>query len=445
MAAARYWRLVGIEAFAGGDLELSEIAMFSGATRIDGAATLTSSHVPVAGSLTGLGDGDTSTSCRFLAADVSSSGFFLQWDYGTVVDCSEVKLGATASVAMFLHAATLLRGTDAGWVVVASIAGAVFPGSNALTASTSGGVAPTTWNPNDKGTGAVLSNGNLTLVGTQSVGWARSAYGATAGKYYWEISSTGSRFPFLGIARPNATLGAQIGENADNWAFYGPAPYKGHNKVYQAYGTKWLSSAQVVGVALDMDAGTIELFMNGASMGVMYSGVTGAIHACSTGDTDSGTSNCTANFGASPFAYEPPPGHTRGFGASFIKLPVTAAPRLRTASGGIAVAAASDIPAFGTSTAGRPKLARDVEHGGPGTIYGTTKTKGTPNLPTKARVVLLHQRSKLPVRETWSDPVTGAFAFTGIDTAQQFLTLAEDAAGNFRPVAANRLTPEVLP
>ena len=91
-------------------------------------------------------------------------------------------------------------------------------------------------------------------------------------------------------------------------------------------------------------------------------------------------------------------------------------------------------------------MARDIEFGGQGTIYGTTKTKGSPaNVPAKARVVLLHQRSKLPVRETWSDPVTGSFAFTGIDTTQQFLTLAEDAAGNFRPVAANRLAPEVLP
>ena len=59
-------------------------------------------------------------------------------------------------------------------------------------------------------------------------------------------------------------------------------------------------------------------------------------------------------------------------------------------------------------------------------------------------MVLLHQRSKLPVRETWSDPVTGYFEFRGIDTNQQFLTLAEDVDGNFRPVAANRLTPEVL-
>ena len=108
------------------------------------------------------------------------------------------------------------------------------------------------------------------------------------------------------------------------------------------------------------------------------------------------------------------------------------------------IAASAPVPAFSTLRVDA-QVARDVEHGGPGTIYGTTKTKGTPNLPTKARVVLLHQRSKLPVRETWSDPTTGYFEFRGIDTNQQFLTLAEDADGTYRPVAANRLTPEVLP
>ena len=115
-------------------------------------------------------------------------------------------------------------------------------------------------------------------------------------------------------------------------------------------------------------------------------------------------------------------------------------PTVRTA---VQIAASAPVPTFSTRRAAPLQLARDVEVGGPGTIYGTTKTKGTPNLPTKARVVLLHQRSKLPVREVWSDPTTGDFAFEGIDTRQEFLTLAEDAAGNFRPVAASRLVPEV--
>lgn len=99
-----------------------------------------------------------------------------------------------------------------------------------------------------------------------------------------------------------------------------------------------------------------------------------------------------------------------------------------------------------TVATGRQQLAVDLQFGGSGRIWGTTKIKGaagTPDAPARSRVVLLHQRSKLPVREVWSDPITGAFVFEGIDTTQQFLTLAEDAAGNFRPVAASRLAPEV--
>ena len=118
---------------------------------------------------------------------------------------------------------------------------------------------------------------------------------------------------------------------------------------------------------------------------------------------------------------------------------------MHTAASAAQIAASTPVPAFSTRRAASLQLARDVEFGGLGTIFGTTKTKGTPNAPTKSRVVLLHQRSKLPVRETWSHPTTGYFEFRGVDVNQQFLTLAEDAAGAFRPVAANRLTPEVLP
>ena len=91
-------------------------------------------------------------------------------------------------------------------------------------------------------------------------------------------------------------------------------------------------------------------------------------------------------------------------------------------------------------------MVRDVEFGGAGRIFGTTKSKASPsNLPTKARVVLLHQRSKLLVRETWSDPDTGDYSFDGLDLRQEFLALAEDAGGNFRAVAAQRLLPGDTP
>jgi len=111
---------------------------------------------------------------------------------------------------------------------------------------------------------------------------------------------------------------------------------------------------------------------------------------------------------------------------------------------GVIAAATAPVASHTAAQPSHSLLARDIEFGGQARIWGTTKTKGSPNTPTHARVVLLHQRSKLPVRETWSDPTTGYFEFRGIDTNQQFLALAEDAEGHFRPVAANRLTPEVL-
>lgn len=110
------------------------------------------------------------------------------------------------------------------------------------------------------------------------------------------------------------------------------------------------------------------------------------------------------------------------------------------------VAASAPSASHASPPPSRIAFARDIEFGGAGRVWGTTKIKALPsNLPTKARVVLLHQRSKLPVRETWSDPVTGFFVFDGIDTRQEFITLAEHAAGLFLPVAANKLVPEALP
>lgn len=177
-------------------------------------------------------------------------------------------------------------------------------------------------------------------------------------------------------------------------------------------------------IATNVRVGGTEAF---GSYSSWYNGYLAHIRA------DRGVARHTANF-TPPSA--PFPASAGVF--TFDELPISAG-----GGGRGLIAASADIPSQSMMSVG-VQMTRDVEVGGGGTIYGTTKTKGTPNLPTKARVVLLHQRSKLPVREAWSDPVTGAFAFTGIDTTQQFLTLAEDAEGHFRPVAANRLTPEVL-
>ena len=432
-----------MRAYAGGDLELSEIALYSGASRIDGAATLSCSHAPISGALADLKDGSTSTVCRFAAEDARSPGFFLQWDFGSAVDVTEIKLGAGPSAARWMAAATLVQGASIGvWSYVADFSGAVYPGSGVLTTSSGGGVVPTTWNPADKGSACVLSNGNLTGSAPSVNGSVRSIFSASAGKWYWEVTSSTTYPPGIGAGRVTASLAGYVGIDANGWAWYGDIGQKYNAGSGVAYGGAGSIAGVVIGIALNMDAGTITLYKGGVSLGVMYSGLTGAIYAMCGGNAST-ASNFTANFGGAAFAGALPAGHVAGFGPTALALPLVAPPLVRTLRRGQVTAASAVVGGHRVPAVLCASMARDIEHGGPGTIYGTTKTKGTPNAPTKARVVLQHQRSKLPVRETWSDPVTGYFAFTGIDTNQQFLTLAEDAAGNFRPVAANRLTPEV--
>ena len=89
---------------------------------------------------------------------------------------------------------------------------------------------------------------------------------------------------------------------------------------------------------------------------------------------------------------------------------------------------------------------RDTEFGGRASITGDVGIKGTggaADVMVRSRVRLLRQRDGLLARETWSDPVTGKFAFRGISEHQQFIALAEDKDGNFAPVAADRRVPEV--
>ncbi len=88
---------------------------------------------------------------------------------------------------------------------------------------------------------------------------------------------------------------------------------------------------------------------------------------------------------------------------------------------------------------------KNMEFGGAGRIWGTNQIETAPNVrvPTGGRVVLLRQRDKLLVAETWANPATGVWEFVAIDVRQDFLVLAEDLEGNYRPVAANKLQPEV--
>lgn len=445
--AARFWRLSGFW-LGGNDLELAEIALLNGTTRLDGAATLTASHAPIAGTLAALKDNDVGSSCRFAAQAVASAGFFLHWDMGSDVEVDGLRLAAGAAELRWPKSLSVAYWSDAqGWVYVTEGTGLVFPGANTWATDAVAGVVPSTWNPADRGTGVTLSEGDLYASSSYFHYAVRSLHGVSSRKCYWEVSDL-SGYSMPGIVTAAAPVevltpeGAYPGANAHGWGYYGSGVLY-HGAVEVLTGLPTIGSFSVMSFLLDMDLGTLRLWFDGVDAGLMASGLVGPIYAF-FGSGASAIATCRANFGATPFVYVPPAGFQAGFGPTRLLFPTQGAQQLRPARIAAGLAGSAPVPVFSTEGTARAQMARDVEFGGQARIWGTTKIKGTPNVPTKARVVLQHQRSKLPVRETWSDPVTGAFEFSGLDASQQFLTLVEDLAGNFRPVAASKLVPEVL-
>lgn len=77
---------------------------------------------------------------------------------------------------------------------------------------------------------------------------------------------------------------------------------------------------------------------------------------------------------------------------------------------------------------------------GRGRIAGTVTVNGDPtNTPVRRRVVLLRDIDALVLGTTWSDPVTGAYEFTGLDTSFKYTVLSFDHEHLYRAVAADNL------
>lgn len=175
-----------------------------------------------------------------------------------------------------------------------------------------------TWNPSDKNSNLALSNGNLTATGWPS-NWSscRATIGKSAGKWYWEIhfDTLIQDYLMIGIGTASASLadGAYPGSDANGRGYL--CSYLGDKYVSaagSAYGAV-CSQGDTIGVALDMDGGTITMYRNGVSQGVMFSSLSGVFYPM-VGAGASGFTGprATANFGASAFVYSPPSGFNPG-------------------------------------------------------------------------------------------------------------------------------------
>jgi hypothetical protein len=177
-----------------------------------------------------------------------------------------------------------------------------------------------TWNAIHHQTGPKsisLSNGNLKATYSASTahtsgqrGFAFSTIGMSSGKWYFELTG-GSLYNHdhaVGIA------------TKDGDGYYNPTnswTYRGNGTKYipgnsgGSYGAAW-SGGHTIGVAFDADAGSITMYKDGTSQGVLASGLSTSEEYFFVWGGDGGGSgyiwSVIANFGARPFAYTPPTG-----------------------------------------------------------------------------------------------------------------------------------------
>jgi hypothetical protein len=160
-----------------------------------------------------------------------------------------------------------------------------------------------TLNPLDSA--ITLSNGNLDYASDGS-GITKATMGMSSGKWYWECvwrgTTGGSLFGIASESTPSST--EYLGLTATAWSYYING-VKYNNGSSSSYGASYTTN-DVIGVALDMDAGTLVFYKNGVSQGTAASGLTG-VYFPAAGNSDVNDFG-TFNFGQRPFAYTAPSG-----------------------------------------------------------------------------------------------------------------------------------------
>jgi hypothetical protein len=160
-------------------------------------------------------------------------------------------------------------------------------------------------NPLDNG-GNTLSGANLNISSPSSTApMTRGTIGVSSGKWYWEVTYTTAGTSSIGIASQDGSNTSSVGQNTYSWGYLNDAR-KYFNSSATAYGASYTTN-DVIGVALDMDAGTLTFYKNGVSQGTAFSSITGTIFPAIS-DYSTAAAAWSCNFGQRPFSYTPPTG-----------------------------------------------------------------------------------------------------------------------------------------
>ena len=157
------------------------------------------------------------------------------------------------------------------------------------------------------------SNGNLDAsFGTVSGGGGiASSFVVRTGKWYWEttITAVSGASIHIGILDENIAPFAgspfyEPGVTAESYAYQNNGT-KYNNNTNTSYGASYTTN-DVIGIALDLDNGTITFYKNNVSQGQAFSSLTGGFSPAYGDGSSAGTHSISANFGQQGFTYTPP-------------------------------------------------------------------------------------------------------------------------------------------
>ena len=167
-----------------------------------------------------------------------------------------------------------------------------------------------TWNPLRKGANVAVSEGNLKAITSATVAQSvAGTIGMSSGKWYWEVINQGGALSYTGIVDSTHDMGTYIGASStgSGYAYNTSGQKVGPTSgTVASYGASYTTN-DVIGIALDMDAGTLTFYKNNASQGTAFSSITGTWFAAVSGNGVAGKGGIV-NFGQRPFEYTPPTG-----------------------------------------------------------------------------------------------------------------------------------------
>jgi len=163
------------------------------------------------------------------------------------------------------------------------------------------------------GNRAALSNGNLKIAGNTLGIWGTylSTIAVSSGKWYAEFTIAGGLYNSIGILAVNPIPSGYSSDNqypgvfANGYSYQSDNGHTVHNNVSIVYGATF-TTGDVIGVALDLTAGTLTYYKNNTSQGTAYTSLSGTF-AFAVAVADS-ASVINVNFGQQPFTYTPPTG-----------------------------------------------------------------------------------------------------------------------------------------